>query len=195
MKEHPIAAGVWLILVVGGLGFAAKAGMEASVEHRKHEEKEQINAELSKIIEMGQRGKMDQAIEALKGLVAKHPDKAGLHLNLGVAYRAAGNLEKASAAFAKTLELDSKDYDAMAEQASILLEQKKPDEAISLIEKIPTNEGRLRQRLRDDPLWAGLAKDPRVQALRNKHGVEGYDTSLQMQHMKKKGAPQGVMIP
>lgn len=195
MKEHPIAAGVWLILVVGGLGFLAKNGMEKSAEHREKEEKQQINEELSKIIALGQGGKMKQAIEGLKELVVKHPEEPGLYLNLGVAHRAAGHLEEAEAAFEKTLELDPKDYDAMAERASILLEREKKEEAITLMEKIPQNEGRLRQRLRDDPAWARLAKEPRVKALREKHGVEGYDTSLHMQRMKQKGAPQGVMIP
>jgi hypothetical protein len=84
----------------------------------------------------------------------------------------------------------------MAERANIQKEKGNVEGAFDILEKIPERGGRIDVRLRDDPLWIDVADNPRMKALRIKHGIEaGTDTSLHMERMKKKGSPQGVVNP
>ncbi len=196
IKEHPIAAGAWLVLVVGGIGALATLGLQSSADNEKKTERGELNKELDEIIAAGRNGDYDVAIERLEEMIGKHPDEPSLYLNLGIAQRAAGKLDDADRTFAKVLEIDPNDFDAMAERANILRERGDLEAAIDLMEKIPPNEGRLNMRLREDPLWIEVATNPRVKALREKHGVtDETDTSLRMQRLKQKGAPQGVSVP
>jgi tetratricopeptide (TPR) repeat protein len=196
MKDHPIAAGTWLLLIVGGIGFLGFTGLQSGAEHEKNAEKSGLNQELEAIIDAGRRGEYDVAIQGLEGMIAKYPNEPSLYLNLGIAQRAAERLDDADRTFAKVLELDPNDYDAMAERANILREKGNLEGALELMDKIPPGKGRVNMRLRDDPLWLEVAEEPRVKALRQKHGIEeGDDTSLHMQRMKEKGAAQGVAVP
>jgi tetratricopeptide (TPR) repeat protein len=202
MKDHPIAAALWLILVGGLIGLGAVKGTEASAHHREAEktqvvakERKSMSDELEKAIAPGKRGDVEEAITALEALAVKYPGEPAIRLNLGVAYRAAEKLDDADRSFAKVLELDPNDYDALAERATIQLERGDAEAAIAAVERIPANEGRMRERLMDDPFWVALMEDPRVKSLRIKHAAEKYDTSLNVERQKRKGAPQGVMIP
>jgi tetratricopeptide (TPR) repeat protein len=196
MKDHPIAAGAWLLLVVGGIGFLATSGLKSGAEHERDAAKSELNKELEEIIEAGRRGEYDVAIKGLEAMIVKYPKEPSIYLNLGIAQRAADKLDDADKTFAKVLELDPSDYDAIAERANILREKGDLEGAVAMMDKIPAGAGRVNMRLRDDPLWLEVAEDPKVKALRQKHGVEeGTDTSLQMLRNKEKGAAQGVAVP
>jgi hypothetical protein len=145
---------------------------------------------------MARNGDYPTVIQRLEQLIEKHPNEPGLYLNLGIAQRAAEKLDDADRTFAKVLEMDPNDYDAMAERANIQKEKGNLDAAIDILEKIPPRGGRVDVRLRDDPLWFDVGDNPRVKALRQKHGIEdGTDTSLDLQRARKKGSPQGVVNP
>jgi tetratricopeptide (TPR) repeat protein len=196
MKEHPIAAGTFLIVVAGGIGLFARAGIQSGAHHEKEAVRAKLNQELDEVLNIARQEDYETAIQRLEKMIDDHPDMPGLYLNLGIAQRAANKLDDADRTFARVLELDPSDYDAMAERANIQKEKGNLEAALDILEKIPEGEGRLYLRLKEDPLWIEVAENPRMKALKEKHGaVEGTDTSLHIERMRKKNAPQGVAIP
>ena len=196
MKDHPIAAGVFLIVVASGIGTLASYGLQAGHDHERKAVKVELNKQLDDILDIARSGDYDTVIQRLEKMIEEHPSETGLYLNLGIAQRAAEKYDDADSTFAKVLEMDPNDYDALAERANIQKEKGNVDAAFDLLDKIPPRAGRIDVRLRDDPLWIDVADHPRMKDLRIKHGIEtGTDTSLHMERMKKKGAPQGVVNP
>jgi tetratricopeptide (TPR) repeat protein len=182
-------------VVAGLIGWLAYGGLEKGAHHERDALRSKLNAELDQVLAIAQQGDYETAIQKLQQMIVDHPRQPGLYLNLGIAQRAAGKLDDADRTFAKVLEMDPNDYDAMAERANVQKEKGNVDAALDIMEKIPEGQGRIYMRLKEDPLWID-ADNPRLNALREKHGAtEGTDTSLHLERMKKKGAPQGVASP
>ena len=92
-------------------------------------------------------------------------------LNLGICYRSLDKLDAADRAFARVLQLDPEDWDAVAERATIRITRGDRDQAFEMLASIPANRGQVQERLRSDPLWRKHRKDPRMPPLMKKHGV------------------------
>lgn len=121
-------------------------------------------------IMVARSGDYGKAVTALEALRSDYPQDPEVLLNLGIAYVAAGQLEKADQSFAALLAVSPKDYDAQAERAGIRARMGQYGEAFDMLEQIPAGEGRMARRLAHDPIWQRVHHHPRMQALRDKHG-------------------------
>lgn len=183
MKQHPVAAGLWLAICLTGIAFIAVKGQtrrdaEDAGTQAPLPERVVLREKLYSAIALSERGEHARALVVLEDLVEQHPRTTSLWLNLGIAQRAAGRLTEAARTFEKVLELDPEDYDAVAEKATVLKQEGRVDAAIAELERIPVRRGRIGERLAADPLWQDIAEDPRMRALRDKHGlVDRLETS------------------
>lgn len=168
MGQHVIAGTLWLGLAIGGIGFAAKSGLEGSARYKVQQV---VNKELKAAIGLAERGQIKESIGVMEKLAVRYPKEPTLWLNLGIARRADQQFEAADEAFVKALVLNPDDYDAIAERATVAKERGKVDDALSLLEKIPVGEGRMVQRLVQDPVWDSLRGDERMKKIRIKHNV------------------------
>ena len=84
---------------------------------------------------------LGKAIDQFERVVAIEPDKAEHHVELGLLYRSAEKRELAEQSLKRALELDSGQADARANLAYLLLEGRKFDEAIEVLEGIVREEG------------------------------------------------------
>ncbi len=174
MQQHWVAAGAWTLLVAGGIGFGAVTGFKKS-RHATMKE------EVAKVIALGKAGRLLDAEEAFQGLAVRYPDEPSVWLNLGIAQRGLHRLPEAAKTFARVNELDPQDYDALAERASIQKLSGDVEGALTFLEEIPAGEGRVRIRLLRDRIWQDISGNPRMQALRAKHGLQnGPDTSTRI---------------
>lgn len=156
---------------------------EASSEERRAladaVQKEISNARIRQAVALGESGELEKAETLLKEIVAQSPDDLDALFNLGIAQLARDRLDDADQTFQQVLAKNPKDYEAVAERAGILARREKVEEALGLLESIPVGQGRLRERLAQDPLWAELPQSDRLAALMKKHGVdEPMDTSI-----------------
>lgn len=188
MNNHWIWAGGFLALSVGGIAWGAlngiasgRADLHAEATQRETEPSAgegradpdgALRRELRTAIFLGRQGEFDAAEQALLSLAQRHPERASLWLNLGVARVGAGKLDLAEEAFGKALELTPDDWDAVAELANIALERGDLDAALVHARRIPAEQGRMAARLARDIRWQKVADDPRVRALREKHGLK-----------------------
>ena len=78
-----------------------------------------------------QTGDLRRAVALLEQAVASHPGNANLHKNLGIAYRAAGEAQRALAAFTRAVELKPDQVAALFNQAGLLHELGRDDEALT----------------------------------------------------------------
>lgn len=78
-----------------------------------------------------QTGDLRRGVQLLEQGVAAHPGNANLHKNLGIAYRAVGDPQRALAAFTRAVELKPDQIAALFNQAALLFELKRKDEALS----------------------------------------------------------------
>lgn len=131
---------------------------------------------------LGRQGEFAAAAEALQVLAAEFPEEASVWLNLGLARMGTGNTEAAKLAFQEALRLEPNDDDARAELANLELEAGRLDAALAIVESIEPGRGRMASRLSRDERWRRHTDDPRVAALRAKHGLETLpDTSERVQ--------------
>lgn len=79
-----------------------------------------------------QSGEVQRGVALLEQAVAAHPANANLHKNLGIAYRAAGDTVRALAEFTCALELKPDLTPALFNQAALLAETGREDEALSV---------------------------------------------------------------
>lgn len=190
MSNHWIWAGAFLGLSIGGIGWGAMKGVAASraalhEEVREAEARPQpsnegkvadpdegLRRQLRMAIFLGRQGEFEAAEQALLDLVNQHPDRSSLWLNLGVARVGGGKLDAAETAFKKALQLAPEDWDAVAELANVALERGELDAAVRIADRIPAQQGRMEARLARDLRWRKHLGDPRVQALREKHGLD-----------------------
>lgn len=84
---------------------------------------------------------LGKAIDQFERVVAIEPDKPEHHVELGLLYRSAEKRDDAEKALRRALELDSGQGDAKANLAYLLLEGRKFDEAIEVLEGIVKEEG------------------------------------------------------
>ncbi|MEQ9500854.1 MAG: tetratricopeptide repeat protein [Deltaproteobacteria bacterium] len=178
MATNSIVGWIWLGGVLGVIGYAASLGLasgqkaQVEIEKKKHEaEIRQLNEKMRQTIMTARDGNLDAAIKRFKELDEEYPNQPALLMNLSIAHRASGDLESSMDALDRALKIAPEDWDLVAEKATVLLEVKKPDDAIAVAEKIPVRLGRMPERLRADPLWADLPASDRYNALRKKHGV------------------------
>lgn len=162
--EHPLAGIVFLLVVAGLVFLGARAGIQSS-KHAK------LKAEMREAVEAGARGEYDQAESSLRSIAHDHPDDVDALFNLGIAELALEHEDDAYATFERVLTLSPKDYDALAEQAVIHKHKGNRDKALAMLESIPAGEGHVRERLVHEAAWDDLAGTPRMNALREKHGL------------------------
>ena len=163
-SRHPILAGLFVasaLAIIGTLAVTMTLGARRRV----------INAAIMEAIVVGRRGNLDKAVEMLTRVVAEHPSNTDALFNYGVALTGVSRHEEADAIFVRLIEQDSADYEAMAERAGIRQSMDDLDGAFSILESIPVGEGGMRGRLQLDPRWRPVLGDPRMRALRDKHGV------------------------
>jgi tetratricopeptide (TPR) repeat protein len=180
--EHPLIAGAFLTLVVGAVGGAAVYKL-LHPTHSKHAEAEPdhgtppeiepatVSEQIMAAIRIGEEGDMEAAAEILAVIVRGNPENADALFNLGIALGALERHADADKVFARILELNPKDWEATAERAGLQIAQGKIDDAFAMMDQIPAGEGRLSLRLDEDPRWKGVRNDPRLTALRSKHGL------------------------
>lgn len=178
MATNSIAGWIWLGGVLGLIGYAASQGLasgqkaQAEIEKKKNEARiHQLNQKMRETIMTAREGRLGDAIKEFQALDEEYPEQPALLMNLAIAHRASGDLESAMDTLDRALKIAPKDWDLVAEKATVLLEVKRPDDAIALAETIPVRLGRMPERLRADPLWADLPSSERYDALRKKHGV------------------------
>lgn len=178
MATNSIAGWIWLGGMLGVIGYAASQGLAAGREAQHDIEKKAeearvkaLNDKMREAIMVAREGDFDAAIIRLKQLDEEYPNRAAVLMNLAIAYRAGGNLEGAMDMIDRAIQVAPEDWDLVAEKATILLEAKKVDDALTVAEKIPGRLGRMPERLRADPLWFELEQSDRYEALRKKHGL------------------------
>ncbi len=172
--KHPIAGGIFLAVAVALIGFGAYSGLESGA-HSGHSQAaapvDPLNAQILEAVQMGQGGDVEGAAASLRVIVAKHPDNVDAVYNLGVALIGTGELENADKQFRRVLELAPGDADALAELAGLRKDSGDLDGAFALLDQIPTQDPKIRQRLLEDPLWVDIEDDERMKALYSKHGI------------------------
>jgi aspartate beta-hydroxylase len=78
-----------------------------------------------------QGGDLKRGVQLLEQAVAAHPANPNLHKNLGIAYRASGDPQRALAAFARSAELKPDMVATLFNQGALLTELGRRDEALS----------------------------------------------------------------
>lgn len=193
--DHPIAGYTFLLLVAVGLAFGSKAAIQHSAEAHEAQKAAAIEAEKQRVkdaVAVGQAGDYARAEQLLEALSHERPDDADILFNLGISKAAQEKDDDADKLFARVLELDPKDFDAVAERAGIKRRKNLLDETFILLDKIPVGEGHLKERLMRDPLWADLMNEPRMIELAKKHGVpvEPHDTTVRNLAPEQGDAPK-----
>ena len=169
MKDHNVAAGVFLLMFVGGVGTLITYKTMQQHDRAGKEEREEVREVLRTAVEQGQRGRFKEAISVLQEATGPYGRYSAIWLNLGIAQRATGDLESAAHSFEEALKANPNDWDAIAERATVQKLRGSEADALASLERIPPGHGRVRERLEVDPAW-GEAKDAeRLEALRQKH--------------------------
>ena len=172
--KHPIAGGIFLAVAVGLIGFGAYSGLQAGGHGPvagTGSPSEDLNAKILEAIQLGQSGDVEGAAAGLKDIVARHPDNVDAVYNLGVALIGTGETETAEKQFRRVLELAPGDADALAELAGLKKDGGDLAAAFALLEQVPVQDPKIRQRLLEDPLWSDIQDDERMKALYTKHGI------------------------
>jgi tetratricopeptide (TPR) repeat protein len=167
-KEHPVAGILWLALVTAALAFGAKSGIQGS-------KRAALRNEVREAVEAGERGEYLRAEELLRDVLREEPNDVDALFNLGVADVALDKLDEADEAFTKVLEKNPNDWDALAERATLAERKGKTDEALKTLDRIPEGQGHMTDRLQNEVAWAKLDGDPRMNKIREKHGLPPLD--------------------
>lgn len=174
MKDHYIAAGVWLVLTIGGVGYGAYQGLHNAKHQTKSDEKAEVQDAMKAAIMVARSGTtedLEKAVDLLQHITQEFPEAKAPRVNLGIAHRALGNYAEAQKQFEKVLALDPEDWGAKAELASALVEQGKEEAGLDHLEAIPPKKARMEQRLRWDPIWKDVKDAERMEAIRARHGI------------------------
>lgn len=170
MKDNYLLSGLWLAATVGGIIYLGYNGtISAQAEAEAHREA-MVREEMVRAIDAGHAGRFADAARMLEALQAEHPDSTSVMLNLGLAYRGLELYDQADAQFQKVLAANPKDWDAVAEHATILKIKGQEQEAFEQLEKVPPGEGQVLVRLTGDPDWAEAGDAERLTRLRTQHG-------------------------
>ncbi|MGF1511551.1 MAG: tetratricopeptide repeat protein [Myxococcota bacterium] len=187
MRNHPIAAFVTLVVLVGAFASLVMTGLNNAKEPTRTMEDpaERLRRQLQIGIALAEAERFESAEIFLFELAQKHPNVSAVWHNYGLVLYASRDLRKAQRAFQKARALDPDNWDAVAEMANLSKIDGDLDGALDLLESIPPGEGRVGTRLRLDPLWRDVASE-RIRKLKEKHDVvEG--TSLRGQQLLEKG--------
>jgi tetratricopeptide (TPR) repeat protein len=112
-----------------GLAPAATAPGAAPVDATK------LAGDINAAMTLSREGKLDEAIAAYEGILARTPGIPLVHYNVGAAYKKKGDLPKAEAAMRRACELDPLFVDGYVGLATLLAEAGKRDEAIEVVQQ------------------------------------------------------------
>jgi tetratricopeptide (TPR) repeat protein len=163
-QDHPIAGTVFLVVAASTIGLLAHAGMRHSADL-------ELAQEIDRAEKEARSGNTAKAEQLLREVVRRSPDKAVAEFDLGLAQLELHEDDEADKSFARVLELDPNDYEAMACRALIFKHKGKVDEALTTLEKIPVGKGRVVDLLENDLSWEDLDGNARMNALRKKHNL------------------------
>ncbi|MEL7367880.1 MAG: tetratricopeptide repeat protein [Myxococcota bacterium] len=183
MNSEAITKGVMVALLLGALGVTivltmnaeekpSKAQTEGSEGDAENElARREIRAIIRKAIMAHRQLDYEAAEKILEEASERYPRVAAVWLNLGICYGSLDKLDAADRAFARVLEINPKDWDAVAEKATLHSMRGQGDKAIELLSTVPSMKGQVSERLRADPRWTKLHGHPKMKALLRKHGI------------------------
>lgn len=192
MNREATTKTLMVVVLLGALGVTVKLAMDAqrAEDARKTEagqkpadpddaRKREIRDAMQRAIHAHRQLDYEAAERILRETSEKFPRVPAVWLNLGICYRSLNKLDAADRAFARVLELNAEDWDAVAERATIRVARGKIEEAFAMLETVPAYKGQVTERLRSDPDWQKQVGHARMKPLLLKHGVvtKG-DTSL-----------------
>ncbi|MCC7380239.1 MAG: tetratricopeptide repeat protein [Deltaproteobacteria bacterium] len=180
--DHPFKAGVFLALVLAAVGYGVvyKLQHPSAAKSSGHGEKGEGGGEhaatpaeqIVEAIELGQSGDLEGAVRILDGIVKADPNNLEARYNLGIALAGMDRLDEADFAFARLLEKDPQDWEAIAERAAIRAVRGQTADAFKLLDQIPAGQGGLTTRLDSDPRWVPHGQDERMNPIRARHGLK-----------------------
>ncbi len=194
MNREVITKVFMVSALLGGLALTVKLAMEAQKAEQarkvtatteapqdpEQERRTKIRDAMARAIQLHRQLDFEGAERLLRRTSERYPRVPAVWLNLGICLRSLNKLDEADRAFARVLQLNDEDWDAVAERATIRVLRGDADEAFALLQQVPANKGQVYERLRSDPDWKKYRDDPRMTPLRAKHGVVAdRDTSLQ----------------
>lgn len=162
--HHPVAGFAFLILIGGLIVWAAKSGVETS---RAADVKHDIVVAAM----VGDQGDLPRSHAILKELVEEHPEHTGAMYMLASVEARLGRLDEADQLYARVLERDANDWEAVAERAGIAKKKGDTDAGIAMLMQIPAGKGHIEERLMDE-VWYDLNNDDRLKPLREKHHIQ-----------------------
>ena len=204
MNREGLTKTVMVVILLGALGVTIalavmtddeKSPPAAELTTDKEALKREIQGIMRRAIYAFRQLDYESAEKLLVDASEKYPTVPAVWLNLGICYRGMDKLDAADRAFARVLELDAEDWDAVAERATVRVMRGDVDDAFKVMNRIPPNKGQMQQRLRSDPSWLKFADDERMVALRKKHGVvleEGESKALEAQRRVLESAAKDV---
>ena len=83
-----------------------------------------------------EKNQLDQAIQTLKSIQQQHPDARDLQYQLGLAYYYKGDFVEAQSAFAKAMEADPKNREAVQLRGLSLFQLGRPADAIPYLKQV-----------------------------------------------------------
>jgi tetratricopeptide (TPR) repeat protein len=179
MANHHLAASVWLALAFGGIGYAARAGLEASARARQEQARTEALERMKRAFLEVEEGRVSEGLRILSELAEAHPESEAIAFNRALALIAAKEFDEADRVLARLIERRPEDWDAQAERATIALQRGQLDRVFQLLAPIPPGGGQLARRFREHPAWADFVNEPRAVQLLEKHGcTELADTAL-----------------
>lgn len=181
MNREAMTKGLMVVVLLGALGVTVKLAVDAQRAEQAKEArvaegpdeavKREVRGILRRAIHAHRQLDYETAEKLLRDASERYPDIAAVWLNLGICYRSLDKLDAADRAFARVLEINAQDWDAIAERATVRLMRGQTDEAFTMLSSIPANKGQVNERLRSDPDWRKARGDARMPALLEKHGV------------------------
>lgn len=177
---HPIAAGIFLCLAVGGIGYGALRATRGQAEERQRSAALAVEAHKRMLVEgvtRGQEGDLEGAVNTLSALLREDPTNEDAAYNLGVALGAVGRYDDAEKVLSALIAKRSDDWGATAELAGVYDARGDGERAAQLLDRIPAGEGDLKARFGDAERWGAVRSHARFEALRVKHGLTGTATT------------------
>ena len=181
MSNEAMSKGIVVAALLGALGLVVGLAVVAQNADQAaetkvagdvaEEDKREIRQTIRKAIMAHRQLDFETAEKLLVKLSERYPHVAAVWLNLGICYRSLDKLDAADRAFARVLEIDAQDWDAIAERATIRVQKGQVDKAFEMVAQVPAYKGQMQERLRADEIWIGVRDDERMKPLMLKHGV------------------------
>lgn len=177
---HPLAAGLFLCLAVGGIGYGAVRAVHGQRDAHARESAERAARHKKLIVDgvaRGQAGDFEGAVLALSTALREQPDDEDAAYNLGVALGALGRTEDAEKVLSALVSQHPEDWSAVAELAAVYDARGDGERAAQLLDRVPVGEGDLRARFADPERWSTVRGHARYPALSAKHGLSTTTTA------------------